>query len=489
MTDEQLSRLLNDLRKLTDEPEWAEFKVSVDDPEMIGKRMSGLANSAALSGRTSGYMVWGLHDETHAVVGTTFHPQRKKGKGGEALVNWLTRLLTPQVPFQFHTWAHDGHAMVLLDVGAATHQPVSFEGVEYIRIDSHTKPLKAHPAKESALWDVFRKSPFERGIAKADLDAAEVYSLIEAGAYFDPLKLPAPTTQASGLEQLVEDKVVMSRPGGRWDITNMGAVLFAKDLGKFDRISRKAIRVVKYVGKGKTDTEREWRDPPSHRGYAAGAYEAAISFINSQSLHKEPIGPAFREEVRMYPEVAIRELVANALVHQDFTVTGTGPVVAMFADRIEITNPGESLVDTKRFINNPPKSRNEALAALMRRMKICEEEGTGIDKVIRAVEQAQLPPPDFDATTGFTKAILFARRKLSEMSKAERVRACYQHACLRWVERERMTNTSLRERFDIDERNAAVASRIIAEAVRDGLVRPYDPDAGKRYVSYVPAWA
>src|SRR5260370_35045182 len=110
----------------------------------------------------------------------------------------------------------------------------------------------------------------------------------------------------------------------------------------------------------------------------------------------------------MYPEKAIRELVANALIHQAFAVTGAGPMVEIFADRLEITNPGEPLVDTLRFIDTPPRSRNEVLAALMRRMKICEEGGTGIDKVIEAVEMYQLPAPDFQATLGSTKAMLFA---------------------------------------------------------------------------------
>src|SRR5205823_5567187 len=167
-----------------------------------------------------------------------------------------------------------------------------------------------------------------------------------------------------------------------------------------------------------TNTEREWRDAPSQKGYAV-AFEAAVAFINSQLPQNEPTGQAFRTEVRMYPERAIRELVANALVHQDFAVTVSGPMVEIFSARMEITNPGEPLVDTLRFIDTPPRSRNGDLAALMRRMKICEEGGTGIDKVIEAVEAFQLPAPDFAAIMtmqpGFTKATLFAHRKLADM--------------------------------------------------------------------------
>ena len=191
----------------------------------------------------------------------------------------------------------------------------------------------------------------------------------------------------------------------------------------------------------------------------------------------------------MYPEIAIRELVANALIHQDLFVTGAGPMVEIFGDRIEITNPGEPLVDTQRFVDTPPKSRNEALASLMRRFRICEERGSGIDKVVFQVELFQLPAPLFEKPEGFTKATLFAHKPLAAMDKADRVRACYLHACLRYVTRVPMTNTSLRERFGIAEKNASMASRLLNEAVEAGLIVVADPEAGTRIRQYLPFWA
>ncbi len=155
-------------------------------------------------------------------------------------------------------------------------------------------------------------------------------------------------------------------------------------------------------------TEREWNDSPSKMGYAAG-FEAAIAFINSQLPQNEHVGEALRQEVRIYPEIAIRELVANTLIHQDFSITGAGPMVEIFDDRMELTNPGEPLVDTQRFIDTPPRSRNEDLAGFMRRLNICEERGSGIDKVITSIEMYQLPPPDFRVPPGSTQALLFAR--------------------------------------------------------------------------------
>ena len=191
----------------------------------------------------------------------------------------------------------------------------------------------------------------------------------------------------------------------------------------------------------------------------------------------------------MFPPLAVRELVANALIHQDFSVTGTSPMVEIFEDRVEITNPGEPLVETARFLDSPPTSRNETLASLMRRLGICEERGSGIDKVVAQVELFQLPAPLFEVPPGFTRVVLFAHRPLSEMDRNDRARACYLHACLKYVQRDYLTNTSLRERFGIEERNKATASRYIKEAVEAGVIAPFDPNAGKRWMKYVPAWA
>ena len=191
----------------------------------------------------------------------------------------------------------------------------------------------------------------------------------------------------------------------------------------------------------------------------------------------------------MFPKLAVREIVANALIHQDFSISGTGPMVEIFDDRMEVTNPGEPLVDVRRFLDLPPRSRNEALAALMRHIGICEERGSGIDKVVFQTELFQLPAPHFEVLPGSTRVVLFAHRPLSAMYKEDKVRSCYLHACLRYVQRDTMTNSSLRERFAIPDRNLAIASRIIRDTVEDGLVKPYDPEQGRKHARYVPYWA
>jgi predicted HTH transcriptional regulator len=191
----------------------------------------------------------------------------------------------------------------------------------------------------------------------------------------------------------------------------------------------------------------------------------------------------------MYPELSIRELVANALIPQDFFQTGTGPMVEIFSNRMEITNPGLPLVPTDRFLDSPPKSRNESLASLMRRNGVCEERGSGIDKVVYETEFYQLPAPIFTTAVDNTIAILFAHKALKEMDKEDRVRACYLHACLRYVEHNFMSNTSLRERFGIEEKNRSMVSKIINDTVEAGKLAIYDESVGSKARKYIPWWA
>ncbi|MFN0313953.1 MAG: ATP-binding protein [Burkholderiales bacterium] len=198
---------------------------------------------------------------------------------------------------------------------------------------------------------------------------------------------------------------------------------------------------------------------------------------------------ALRKEVKLVPEVAIRELVANALIHQDMAMTGVSVMVEIYADRVEISNPGEPVVPVGRFIDGY-QSRNERIADLMRRMGICEEKSSGIDKVVQAAEFYQLPAPDFRAGFRRTIVTIFGPRPFEDMDRNDRVRATYQHCCLRYVMNEKMTNQSLRERFQLSEKKTESASRAIRDAVAAEKIKLADPEqTSLRYRNYVPFWA
>jgi len=482
---EYLVGLLHELCQLPKETEWVEFKCNNANPQAIGEYISALSNSAALIGKANAYLIWGVADETHEVVGTTFRPTQAK-KGNEELENWLVRLLNPRLHFRFVEFEADGKLISIVEIPRAGHQPVQFQGEKYIRVGSYKKKLKEHPEKERELWRIFSVTPIEQQVASERVSSSDVLKLLDYPAYFKLLDASLPETRDGILERLASDHMIEARQDGGWDILKLGAILFAADLRQFRHVSRKAVRVVEYEGEGRVRTKREYQ---GHKGYATG-FEGLIGFLRGMLPENEVIGEALRRTVPMYPELAIRELVANAIIHQDFTMTGTGPMVEVFEGRLEISNPGMPLMDTRRFLDTPPQSRNETLASFLRRVGICEERGTGVDKVVFQTEFYQLPAPLFEVVGGHTRAVLFAHKPFAEMDKSDRIRACYLHACLQYVQRKQMTNTTLRNRFGIDEKNRAQVSRVIRDAVQAGSVRPYDPESeSKRHARYVPYWA
>lgn len=141
------------------------------------------------------------------------------------------------------------------------------------------------------------------------------------------MRLPYPVDRQGVLERFSRERLIIKQ-GDRFSITNLGALLFAKDLGEFDLLSRKSVRITTYEGLDKLTT---LRDISGTKGYAVG-YEWLVDYVNSQIPANEVIGKALRESVPTYPEIAIRELVANALIHQDLEQTGgsvaivSGPV-------------------------------------------------------------------------------------------------------------------------------------------------------------------
>ncbi len=275
-TGEYLQGLLRELKDLPKETEWVEFKENNDNPVEIGEYISALANSAALCEKANGYMVWGIDNDTHDIVGTTFRPRQVR-KGNEELENWLLRLLNPKIQFCFYEVLVDDKQVIILEITRASHSPVQFRGIEYIRVGSCQKKLKDFSEKERKLWRLFDKTPFEELIAAEHVMSEEVIRLLNYPAYFDLLGLDLPDNRDAILERLKTDEMIKPSQAGRWDITNLGAILFAKQLSDFRYFKRKSVRVIVYKGNSKVETEREQEGT---KGYASG-YEGLIGFINN----------------------------------------------------------------------------------------------------------------------------------------------------------------------------------------------------------------
>ena len=479
-----LELLVNELRKLPNETQWVEFKHNNYEPRMIGEDISALANSAALYEKSCAYMLWGIDDTTHDIVGTDYNLQTLK-KGNQELENWLRSLLSRNADFEFHTVHMNDVKVGVLIINRAANQTVMFEKIDYIRVGSYTKKLNEYPALQAQLWDRIRNSKFEERYAKQELELTEALRLLDYSSYFDITGVPQPTNEEGVSHYMLEEGVITKQDNGLFAVTNLGAILLAKKLSDFPKISRKAIRVVQYQGNNRMEMLKE---DVSGKGYVAG-FEGVVKYIEALIPTQEIINGALREKRAAYPILAIRESVANALIHQDFSVAGTGPVVEIFEKRIEITNSGTPLVDVKRIVDNPPKSRNEKLAALMRRLRMCEELGTGWDKIVLTCELLQLPAPKIELYEDSTRVTLFAEIPFSSISVEDKLWACYLHACIKHVQGEQLTNSSLRERFGLKESSAGTISRLIKEAVSMELIKPLDPNTAPRYMKYIPFWA
>lgn len=376
----------------------------------------------------------------------------------------------------------DGRVLVFEVPSRPVAQPLELDGAYLMRVGESLRGMTA-----DVLQRIFAENPQDwfSQAARSDASPDDVIALLDTQIYFELLDLPYPTHRDAVLEKLQSEGFISQTSKG-WTIANLAAILLAKKLDAFSpALARKAPRVVIYEGVNKLHTRYDKTD---YRGYAVG-FEELVDFVHTAAPQNHFIEQVLRKEVKMFPKQALRELIANALVHQDFSVTGASVTIEMYSDRIEISNPGTPPIDVKRFIDEY-RSRNEQLADIMRRFRICEEKGSGIDKVISAVELFQLPAPDFRKGEVRTTAVLFARQDFADMSKSDRVRACYQHCCLLYVSSKRMSNQSLRERFLLDESKNSLVSQVISATKKEGLIKTDDSGSqSTRYARYLPFWA
>jgi len=458
-----------------------EFKENNSQPKEIGEYISALANAAALSEQSQAYMVWGITDGKHEIVGTQFYPFSAKGKGNEDLIPHITKFLSPRVYFSFHDLEIDGKHIVLLEIDKALSQPVKYKNEIFIRVGNYKKPIREAEGYEAKLWSKFQSETFEEQKAIEVVDMSEVIQLLRTDSYYLLQNRRIPDTQGIIKDNFLNDSLLKEEKGKLF-ITNLAALLFARDLSVFPSVKRKSLRIIQYdgIGKLKTLQEREQRT-----GYATG-FDEAVDFILRMAPRRETIDSALRKDRLSYPIIALRELLANSLIHQQFSITGTGPMVEIFDGRIEFTNPGKPVVETTRFLSLPPKSRNEELASMMRRLYIAEERGSGFDKVVAATEEFKLPAPLVRLFPEHTQVTLFAYKDFEKLTRPERLEATFLHASLKYYQGEYLTNASLRERFGLPDSKKAVISKLIKEAVELKMIEAIDLTTAPRYMKYRP---
>ncbi len=474
-----LALLAQSLRPIPSELNEMDWKSELSDKsERLAQHITAFANCPG-----GGFMVFGVNND-----GSIKSLEKQKVDEIISKIGNIARNnLAQPIGIENAVLEFENNPILFIFVPEYSDKPVHLRGKDifesYKRSAGQTVKLTKQEVKQLVANSTGLS--FESQIALRDTDGDEVLKLLDFDSYFRLLDIRLPETKHGILRALESDELIIG-VGSLWDITNLGSLLFAKDITHFKDIRRKATRVILYKSAGRVNAIREQE---GKKGYAAG-FEGLIRYIMDQLPTNEVIENALRHQVKVYPEKAIREFVANAIIHQDMTVTGVSVMIEIFTDRIEITNPGAPLVDTNRFIDTPPRSRNETFASLMRRLNVCEERGSGIDRAIESIEIYQLPAPKFIRGEDYTRVIIYAPISLTHMDKEDRIRACYQHTCLNYVSNQVVNNQSVRKRFNISKNNYPMASKIIAEAIEAKLIKQYDPDnTSKKFANYIPYWA
>lgn len=483
--EENLSKLVAALIQEPTETEWLEFKKDNADIKMIGKDISALANGARLVERDHAYMIWGVDDQTHKIVGTSFSPY-EKAVGQQELIGWLNQMLSDNARFRFEEVGFSDKRVIVLTIEPTSLYPVAFQKEPYIRLGSATKRLAEETKLQVQLWDRLRDEKFELTAALSNLTADDVKDKLNVDAYFHRLQKNAPDLLSEKLKHLEADQIIKRQDNQLFSITNYGALLLANDLQDFPSVSTKEIRVVQYQGNSRRKISRS---KDFHQGYAVCVSDL-FNYIDALLPSSEPITrTGEREILRPYPMDVMRELLINALIHQDLTFSGSCVKFEIFDHQVEISNPGALLIEKNRIVDLPPRSRNVLLAKMMRRMHFCEELGTGWDRVVEECEIAQLPSPEIRETENSTQVIIRSHVDFFELVTEQKLWSCYLHACIQWLKGKSTTNATLRDRFGLDRKSSSSISRLLAQAVSVGLLKCKEESVGTKAKKYVPYWA
>ena len=477
------THLIDELINLSSEREWFEFNVNNSDPDKVGEYISAISNSAAIQSKPKGYVIWGVDDLNHEIVGTKFDNHNEK-IGNELLEPWLYRLIEPKINFNFIDLYIKNLKIVILEIDAATREPVRFKKRSFIRIESSTKLLNESPEKERALWRAFEKIPAELKIAKKNLTEKQVLEVLNYSSYYSSMQLSIQTNAKKILSDLTNEKLIIKNQANLYDITNLGAILIGNNIEYFDLLTKKTIRVIFYPNNNRITSTKE-------KIFTAGYFESFNKIIEyiMDNIKYEEIESALRQEKYLFPIIAIRELIANMIIHQDIDSFGTNLMIEIFKNRIEFTNASSLLVDKDRIVHAAPKRRNENLARLMHKSQICEERGSGYDKIISSTSYEHFIAPKIVSDYEYTKVILYSKVPFNLISKEDRIRTLYLYVCFKYMAEGAISSKEIMFIFDLEEEKRYAISRLIKEAINNNIIKLSDETAKSKNRKYIPFWA
>jgi ATP-dependent DNA helicase RecG len=390
MSTEELTALLDRLRHEPHETEWLEFKENQCESQVLGEYLSALANAACLAGKPRGYLVFGIQDQTHAVVGTQFDPYAVKAKGNQDLLLWLAMGLQPNVGFEVHTLTHPKGKVVFFEVSPAWDRPVRFYGTAFIRVGTSKTELHKHPEKERAIWS--RRTDWSgqvcEGATVADLDAD---ALLKAREQFR-IKHPKQAAEMGDWDDVTFlNKARLTVHGA---ITNAALLLLGKP--EAAALLSPAVARISWILKDAQNRELDYEHfgPPFLL-----QVDRVLARIRNLNIRTLPSGTLFPQEITQYDPWVIREALHNAIAHQDYGLRGRVNVVET-PSSILLSNVGSFLPgDVDKVIRQDAPLeiyRNPLLAEAMVNLNMIDTQGGGIKRMFQKQMQRFFPMPDYN---------------------------------------------------------------------------------------------
>lgn len=396
--------LVDKLRAVKTETEWLEFKRNQIDYQQLGEYISALSNEAALQNQPHAYLVFGVDDATHEVVGTTFDPYTEKGKGNQSLLIWLRTKLNPKIHFDTKQITHPRGLVVIFVIDPASDGPTTFAGTGYCRSGASKTELTINREKERRLWSL--NTDWSATICKAatfdDLDPKAVSQARKLFA--DKHSIDRETLNSWDTKTFL-NKARLLKQG---EITNTALLLLGRPESA-SLLSPSVARISWFArDQLNNDIEHIHLDPPF-----LNVGDRLLQKIRNPTIQAMPSGTLFPKEIYQYDPWVLREALHNAIAHQDYRSNMRITVVDSPVQLL-ITNAGSFLpgsIETVIQQDSPQLAyRNTFLTHAMVELNMIETRGGGIKLMFEKQRRRFFPLPDYNLSKSTEVSVTISGR-------------------------------------------------------------------------------
>ena len=360
----ELNDLISELIGFKYEKEWFEFKENMKSDNEIGEYISALSNGAAYSGKEKGYLVWGIKDSTHEIVGTNFDPDCNTAHN-EPLKHYLERLLSPNVKIDFEETFINNIRLVVLTISAAKNIPTAWDGVRYIRVGSSKEKLSKFPEREIHLFHILRdgiptivntKSLYQ------DLTFSKLFGyygskgiILKEKTFKKNLCLLTESGEYNILAQLLSDNSHIPLRVSIFDGETKASNLFSVREFGFNCLLYSLDELLRYGD--------------------------VLNIIQADERNRI----VERKEIPLFDSKPFTEAIINAVLHNKW-IDGNEPMISVYSNRIEILSrgvlpPSQTL---EGFYLGESIPVNEKLSEIFLQLHISEKSGRGIPTIIES---------------------------------------------------------------------------------------------------------